>query len=209
MRRPCAFIDSVAPATMLMQAGAVAGGLHRMTGLLELGRVGRVVRVGIAVGHAHIPGSPLGEGDPWHRGRARGGVQAVAVLELEAEQELAARIQRPGIRDLGVLDGGQPPELRRFLLASRASLPGAEAGVAPAFPKRKSRGLDERAHGVRIARVGVQDAVHSGGEHVSDLPRVGLHLGAALAVRRQRRDDGRHAVAVGRGPAVDQAPREG
>ena len=82
-------------------AGGVASALHARAGRDHIRRVGSIVGIGVAQAHAHVTRSPLCERDPRHGSAGFGILQRTPVLDLQAEQKLAVRIQRP---DIGFLD---------------------------------------------------------------------------------------------------------
>ena len=71
--------------------------------------------------HPHVAGAPFGEPHTRH-GRARLGVlERVSILDLQADQQLTVRVQRPGISETLILLLGDAPDLGGEPLAAATS----------------------------------------------------------------------------------------
>src|SRR5262249_12110300 len=79
--------------------------------------------------HAHVARAPFSEGQPVHaRGALHDGERA-CVLNLDAEQQLTAWVERPWIGSREVLSDRNAPDLRGAHLAAMAAAAGTEIGA--------------------------------------------------------------------------------
>src|SRR5205807_7565255 len=154
------------------QAGGLAGPEDPRAGGSHVRGVRFVVLIRIAHRHAHVARAPLRKRDPrTPRARLDTGERA-DVLDLEAEQELAARVEWPGIGGREVAVDREPPDLGGALLAAVAAAPDAQRRAHAGRVEREARALDEGADGVWHLGVAEEEAVDAGGEDLLHHPRV-------------------------------------
>ena len=93
----------VIPATEKREARVMACGLHLLPCFIEVGCIGGVVRVRVAMRAAHIAWAPFTEEQTRSAGNFLGSGCALSVLNLDAQQEFAIWIEWPRIRASDVL----------------------------------------------------------------------------------------------------------
>src|SRR5262245_18945766 len=114
----------------------LAGGQHPTARVGHRRRERLVVVVGEAERHAHVARAPLGEREPRHLQRRLDVGERPLVLDLQPEEQLAARVERPRVGHVQVLARRNSPDLGRVRLAAAA----APAVVEPvADPERVER----------------------------------------------------------------------
>ena len=158
-------------------------------------------------GEAHVAGTPFGESDARNRGDLARVRERMLVFDLQAQQELAFGIQRPGIRLAHVLLARDPPDRHRIALASVTQHP------LPEFWNHRLRVRIARCpyhplHRFRVACMAEENAVDPAKQGLLHDPEVGAHVDLVDAENRQCRDNGRRAVAATRRPAIDQPLHE-
>ena len=153
------------------------------------------------------PGTPLGERDPRDPCRALHVGERARVLDLDPEQQLAVRVERPGIRSGEVLVDRDPPDLRRTDLAAVSAAPGTEIG-AGARGEGVARRLHERAYRFRRFGMAQKQAVDAGGEHLLDHPSIRADRLLVRPVHRERHDHCGCPVPAPRGTAVGEPMHE-
>jgi len=143
-----------------------------------------VVLIRIAHRHAHVARAPLRERDPRNPRARLDAREGADVLDLEAEQELASRVERPRIGGREVVVDRESPDLGGAVLAAMAAAPDAQRRPHPGRVERVARRLDEGADRVWHLGVAEEEAVDAGGEDLLHHPRVRPHRLRAHALGR-------------------------
>src|SRR5258706_12273889 len=116
-------------------AALAARAKHFCARLLHLGRVGAARHRDVAERETEIAGPELGEAEAGHVEDRLAIRDAFRALELDAEQQLALRVERPRLAAREVLVLRDAPDRRRGRLRAAAARADAEqrlaAGVAP------------------------------------------------------------------------------
>src|SRR5438067_7258999 len=98
-----------------------AGGEHPVPRLLHLGRVGIARHLAIAERKGEIARPQLGKADPGDAEDLLATCDPFRAFELDAEQQFARRIERPGIAELAVFGFRDAPDRRRARFRAAAA----------------------------------------------------------------------------------------
>src|SRR5262249_13673779 len=153
---------------------------------------------------AKIARSELGKAQSGHRQDLLAVGDARRALDLDAEQKLAGRIERPRLATGEVFLLIDAPDGRRGRLRAAAAAADPEL-VHALLVVRKAAGPHELGDGVGALGLAQQDAMGAAAQDLAELPGSEGDVGPVDAVDRRLDDDGGRAMArIGR-PAVDQA----
>src|SRR5580700_9671487 len=204
-----------------------AGAKHLVARLLHLRRVGIARHLPIAEREAQIARPQLGKADPRHRQDLLAAGDPFRAFQLDAEQQFALGIERPGIAAVAVFRLGNAPDRRRgrFRAAPARADPEPFLGRAmrDTFAAQPGQGRGQRRIGafevMRVAaafdkgahradRLGLaqEHAMYAAAEDLPELPGIEAEIRLVDAVDRRLDNDRRGAVAGAGWSAFDQAP---
>ena len=135
--------------------------------------------------------------------------EGAAVLNLDAEDQFALRVERPDVGLAQIVLGRNAPDIGGVVLTAGAAAahikPFADAGRV----EWKAHPLDELFDRARRFDMAEQDAVNAGRQDLFDHPCVVAYDILVDAVKGQRDQHRRRAVPGSSWPAGDQAAHEG
>src|SRR5437762_4413719 len=208
-----------------------AGGEHLVARLLHLRRVGVARHLAIAERKGEIARPQLGKADPGDAEDLLAACDPFWAFELDAEQQFAPRVERPGIAELAVFGFRDAADRRRArfrtaatraetkrlclagigavavrtALAPHALQRGRREGIDTFEVMRVAAALDKGAHCAGRLGLAQQDAMHAAPEDLAELPGVVADIGDVGAVDRRLDNDCRRAVAGAGRASLDQA----
>ena len=131
--------------------------------------------------------------------------QRILILQLDAEQKFAIRIERPRVGLIQIFVGRNAPDLSRGGHAVDAAPSFVNPLIHALLVDRKSHGFDEGPDRGRRVRMAQQYAVHAGREHLGEHPRIGADRRLVDSRHRHIDDHGRRAMTALRRTALRQA----